>query len=40
MIKLDDNVKAFLRQYIGSDGKLIIDEALPEDLQEAFRETR
>ncbi len=38
MIKLDDNVKAFLRQYIGTDGKLIIDESLPEDLQEAFRE--
>lgn len=37
MLKLSDEAKAKYAKYVGTDGKLIIDDSLPEDLKETFR---
>ena len=37
MIKIDDRAKELLSKYIGPDGKLMIDESLPDDIKESFQ---
>lgn len=37
MIKIDEETKALLAKYVGPDGKLIIDESLPDDIKESFQ---
>ena len=36
MIKIDEETKQALAKYVGPDGRLIIDENLPDDIKEAF----
>ena len=36
MIKIDGETKQALAKYVGPDGRLIIDENLPDDIKEAF----
>lgn len=36
MIKIDEETKQALAKYVGPDGKLIIDDNLPDDIKEAF----
>ena len=37
MIKIDERAKELLSKYVGPDGKLIIDESLPDDIKESFQ---
>lgn len=37
MIKLSDEAKKAYAKYVGPDGKLVIDDSLPEDLKETFQ---
>ena len=37
MIKLSDAAKQKYAKYVGPDGKLIIDDSLPDDIKEAFK---
>ena len=37
MIKLSDEAKNFYAKYVGPDGKLVIDDSLPNDLKETFQ---
>ena len=37
MIKIDDETRQAIAKYVGPDGRLIIDESLPEDIKEAFQ---
>lgn len=36
MIKIDEETKQALAKYVGPDGRLIIDDNLPDDIKEAF----
>lgn len=37
MIKLSEEAKQAYSKYVGPDGRLIIDESLPEDMKETFK---
>ena len=37
MLKLSDEAKRAYAKYVGPDGKLIIDDSLPDDMKEAFQ---
>ena len=37
MIKIDEETKQALAKYVGPDGRLIIDDNLPDDIKEAFK---
>ncbi len=37
MVSLSPKAKAKYAKYVGPDGKLIIDESLPENIKEAFQ---
>jgi len=37
MIKLSDEAKKYFSKYVGSDGKLIIDDSVPLELREQFK---
>lgn len=37
MLKLSEEAKRAYAKYVGPDGKLIIDDSLPDDMKEAFQ---
>ena len=36
MIKFDEDIKTICAKYVGADGKLIIDDSLPENIKQSF----